>query len=91
VPQVLNPNRLRAPTAKSIDYAVMERTKSAAVTLVSYGWGRKVGAAQLCASYNPVVCCRRWRVGDLNMAAKECIGLIAYRLMSKTDALFPGP
>ena len=31
-------NRLRAPTAKSIDYAVMERTKRAAVMPVSYGW-----------------------------------------------------
>ena len=28
---------------------------------------------------------------DLNKAAKEWIGLIAYRLMGKTDALFPGP
>jgi uncharacterized SAM-binding protein YcdF (DUF218 family) len=27
----------------------------------------------------------------LNGAAKEWIGLIAYRLMGKTDALFPGP
>ena len=27
----------------------------------------------------------------LNTAAKEWIGLIAYRLMGKTDALFPGP
>jgi len=27
---------------------------------------------------------------DLDMAAKEWIGLIAYRLMGKTDALFPG-
>jgi uncharacterized SAM-binding protein YcdF (DUF218 family) len=27
----------------------------------------------------------------LDMAAKEWIGLIAYRLMGKTDALFPGP
>ena len=26
----------------------------------------------------------------LNRAAKEWIGLIAYRLMGKTDALFPG-
>jgi uncharacterized SAM-binding protein YcdF (DUF218 family) len=29
--------------------------------------------------------------GDLDAAAKESIGLIAYRLMGKTDALFPGP
>jgi hypothetical protein len=28
---------------------------------------------------------------DLDIAAKEWIGLIAYRLMGKTDALFPGP
>jgi hypothetical protein len=28
---------------------------------------------------------------QLDMAAKEWIGLIAYRLMGKTDALFPGP
>ena len=28
---------------------------------------------------------------DLDAAAKEWIGLIAYRLMGKTDALFPGP
>ena len=27
----------------------------------------------------------------LDMAAKEWIGLIAYRLMGKIDALFPGP
>jgi uncharacterized SAM-binding protein YcdF (DUF218 family) len=27
----------------------------------------------------------------LDSAAKEWIGLIAYRLMGKTDALFPGP
>jgi hypothetical protein len=27
----------------------------------------------------------------LNGAAKEWIGLIAYRLMGKTDTLFPGP
>jgi uncharacterized SAM-binding protein YcdF (DUF218 family) len=28
---------------------------------------------------------------DLDTAAKEWIGLIGYRLMGKTDALFPGP
>jgi uncharacterized SAM-binding protein YcdF (DUF218 family) len=28
---------------------------------------------------------------DLDTAAKEWIGLVAYRLMGKTDALFPGP
>ena len=28
---------------------------------------------------------------DLDLAAKEWIGLIVYRLMGKTDALFPGP
>jgi uncharacterized SAM-binding protein YcdF (DUF218 family) len=28
---------------------------------------------------------------QLDIAAKEWIGLIAYRLMGKTDALFPGP
>ena len=28
---------------------------------------------------------------QLDRAAKEWIGLIAYRLMGKTDALFPGP
>jgi len=28
---------------------------------------------------------------DLDAAAKEWIGLVAYRLMGKTDALFPGP
>jgi uncharacterized SAM-binding protein YcdF (DUF218 family) len=28
---------------------------------------------------------------ELDMAAKEWIGLIAYRLMGRTDALFPGP
>jgi uncharacterized SAM-binding protein YcdF (DUF218 family) len=28
---------------------------------------------------------------DLDTAAREWIGLIAYRLMGKTDALFPGP
>jgi hypothetical protein len=28
---------------------------------------------------------------NLDRAAKEWIGLIAYRLMGKTDALFPGP
>jgi uncharacterized SAM-binding protein YcdF (DUF218 family) len=28
---------------------------------------------------------------DLDTATKEWIGLIAYRLMGKTDALFPGP
>ena len=27
----------------------------------------------------------------LDRAAKEWIGLVAYRLMGKTDALFPGP
>jgi hypothetical protein len=30
-------------------------------------------------------------LGDLDLATKEWIGLIAYRLMGKTDALFPGP
>jgi hypothetical protein len=30
-------------------------------------------------------------VNDLDVAAKEWIGLIAYRLMGKTDALFPRP
>jgi uncharacterized SAM-binding protein YcdF (DUF218 family) len=30
-------------------------------------------------------------LNDLDRAAKEWIGLIAYRLMGKTDALFPGP
>jgi hypothetical protein len=30
-------------------------------------------------------------LNDLNNAVKEWIGLIAYRLMGKTDALFPGP
>jgi uncharacterized SAM-binding protein YcdF (DUF218 family) len=30
-------------------------------------------------------------LGYLDAAAKEWIGLIAYRLMGKTDALFPGP
>jgi uncharacterized SAM-binding protein YcdF (DUF218 family) len=30
-------------------------------------------------------------LNDLNKAAKEWIGLITYRLMGKTDALFPGP
>jgi uncharacterized SAM-binding protein YcdF (DUF218 family) len=30
-------------------------------------------------------------LGYLDVAAKEWIGLIAYRLMGKTDALFPGP
>jgi uncharacterized SAM-binding protein YcdF (DUF218 family) len=30
-------------------------------------------------------------LGDLDLAMKEWIGLIAYRLMGKTDALFPGP
>jgi uncharacterized SAM-binding protein YcdF (DUF218 family) len=30
-------------------------------------------------------------LGHLDMAAKEWIGLIAYRLLGKTDALFPGP
>jgi uncharacterized SAM-binding protein YcdF (DUF218 family) len=30
-------------------------------------------------------------LNDLNKAAKEWIGLIAYRLMGKTDVLFPGP
>jgi hypothetical protein len=28
---------------------------------------------------------------DLDTTAKEWIGLVAYRLMGKTDALFPGP
>jgi hypothetical protein len=28
---------------------------------------------------------------QLDRAAKEWIGLVAYRLMGKTDALFPGP
>ena len=28
---------------------------------------------------------------DLDIATKEWIGLVAYRLMGKTDALFPGP
>ena len=28
---------------------------------------------------------------QFDLAAKEWIGLIAYRLMGKTDALFPGP
>ena len=28
---------------------------------------------------------------QLDRAAKEWIGLIAYRLMGKTEALFPGP
>src|SRR5262249_5963192 len=30
-------------------------------------------------------------LNDLDKAAKEWIGLAAYRLMGKTDALFPGP
>jgi hypothetical protein len=30
-------------------------------------------------------------LSDLDTTAKEWIGLIAYRLMGKTDALFPGP
>jgi uncharacterized SAM-binding protein YcdF (DUF218 family) len=30
-------------------------------------------------------------LGALDVAAKEWIGLVAYRLMGKTDALFPGP
>ena len=30
-------------------------------------------------------------LSQFDMAAKEWIGLIAYRLMGKTDALFPGP
>jgi uncharacterized SAM-binding protein YcdF (DUF218 family) len=30
-------------------------------------------------------------LSQLDTAAKEWIGLIAYRLMGKTDALFPGP
>jgi uncharacterized SAM-binding protein YcdF (DUF218 family) len=30
-------------------------------------------------------------LGQFDMAVKEWIGLIAYRLMGKTDALFPGP
>ena len=30
-------------------------------------------------------------LASLDMAAKEWIGLIAYRVMGKTDALFPGP
>jgi uncharacterized SAM-binding protein YcdF (DUF218 family) len=30
-------------------------------------------------------------LGDLDLATKEWIGLIVYRLMGKTDALFPGP
>jgi hypothetical protein len=28
---------------------------------------------------------------QLDIAAKEWIGLIAYRLMGKTDVFFPGP
>jgi hypothetical protein len=28
---------------------------------------------------------------QLDVAAKEWIGLLAYRLMGKTDALFPAP
>ena len=28
---------------------------------------------------------------EFDRAAKEWVGLIAYRLMGKTDALFPGP
>ena len=30
-------------------------------------------------------------LNQLDTAAKEWIGLVAYRLMGKTDALFPGP
>jgi uncharacterized SAM-binding protein YcdF (DUF218 family) len=30
-------------------------------------------------------------LGQLDAAAKEWIGLMAYRLIGKTDALFPGP
>jgi uncharacterized SAM-binding protein YcdF (DUF218 family) len=30
-------------------------------------------------------------LSHLDMAAREWIGLVAYRLMGKTDALFPGP
>jgi hypothetical protein len=30
-------------------------------------------------------------MSDFDAAAKEWIGLVAYRLMGKTDALFPGP
>ena len=30
-------------------------------------------------------------LGDLDLSTKEWIGLIAYRLTGKTDALFPGP
>jgi len=30
-------------------------------------------------------------LSQLDTAAKEWIGLVAYRLMGKTDALFPGP
>jgi mannose-1-phosphate guanylyltransferase/mannose-6-phosphate isomerase len=35
---MLEPQSFARTTAKSIDYAVMERTKNAAVTPVSYGW-----------------------------------------------------
>jgi mannose-1-phosphate guanylyltransferase / mannose-6-phosphate isomerase len=35
---VLEPQSFARATAKSIDYAVMERTKSVAVMPVSYGW-----------------------------------------------------
>ena len=30
-------------------------------------------------------------LNHLDTAAKEWIGLVVYRLMGKTDALFPGP
>jgi uncharacterized SAM-binding protein YcdF (DUF218 family) len=30
-------------------------------------------------------------LGQFDTSAKEWIGLVAYRLMGKTDALFPGP
>jgi len=30
-------------------------------------------------------------LSQLDTAAKEWIGLIAYRIMGKSDALFPGP
>ena len=44
----------------------------------------------------PIASIRRFAPGSaalshLDTAAKEWIGLVAYRLMGKTDALFPGP
>jgi len=58
----LNPADFARATAKSIDYAVMERTKRAAITPVSYGWS-DVGSWQAV-----------WELSDHDKSGNSCHG-----------------